>query len=60
MFSRSWKKVVMRWLIPSTRGLDQADQFFGSKSVGRLCMMSAPRRCGSFCRVHVLNNFSRV
>ncbi len=46
--------------MPSTRGLDQADQLFGSKSEGKLCMTSAPRRCGSFCRVHVLNSLSRV
>jgi hypothetical protein len=60
MFSRSVKKIVVRLLIPSTRGLDQACQLFGSKSNGILCMMSAPSRCGSFCIVHVLKSLSRV
>ena len=58
--SRSWKNWVIRWLIPSTRGLVQAGQLFESKSMGKLCIMSARRRCGSFCRVHVLKSLSHV
>lgn len=34
--------------------------FSGSKSVGRLCIMSFPRNCGSFCTVQVLNIFNQV
>ena len=58
--SSSCRNFVMRSLIPSTNGLDQADQLFGLKSMGRLCITSAPSRCGNFCRVHVLNSLSRV
>ena len=50
----------MRWLIPLTNGLDHADQLFGSKLMGRLCITSAPSKCGNFCRVHVLKSLSRV
>ena len=50
----------MRELIPSTRGLDHAVHSFGLKSSGRLCMISAPRRCGSFWSVQLLKSLSRV
>lgn len=46
--------------MPSINGLEYVGQALGSKLSGRLCMTSAPRRCGNFCRVHVWNSFRRV
>jgi hypothetical protein len=57
---RSCRNCVMRELMPSTRGLDHAVHSFGSKSRGRLCIMSVPRRCGSFWSVQLLKSLSRV
>ena len=46
--------------MPSTKGLDHAVHSLGLKLSGRLCTISAPRRCGSFWRVQLLNSFNRV
>jgi len=57
---RSRRKALMMELMPLVSGPFQPVQSFGSKSSGRLCIMSAPRRWGSFWSVQVLKSFSRV
>ena len=46
--------------IPSLSGPFHVGQSFGSEFSGNLCMMSEPRRWGSFWRMHVLNSCSHV
>ncbi len=50
----------MSLCMPNPRTPAYVGHVSGLKSSGRWCMASELRRCGSFCRMHVLKSLSLV